>query len=454
MQNQLQEIQQEQTLENENVRIKYTKSPGCKVHLEVSVLPLAIQAAYEKAFKAVKKEVSLPGFRKGKVPDEVVTKNYASHVEREWKDLCLRTAFIEAISLAKLQPLSKNSIKRSFLKSCSKESGAEAIFDYECEPQIPSIDLKAIETKLEAQKSITNEDLDWEIKKQRVRHATFEEVQERAVQEGDYVELDLDVIENPAHNVFTGRLFCVSKEEMPKWAYELALGMQLNESKESKIAPNEHSDEQCTEKHEHTDACSHGSVEAKLCRITCTAIKRAILPEVDEEFAKKFGFNTAEELKEKIKEMLQRDADLVAKEQTRSKLAFELLQKYPVDLPSSLVEAEIGARFRYVKKLADQERGSLPASADDDQELKAMVASEVHNFFSCMYLLNTIARQLQISVTQEELVEEITFETQALAPHQRLVYPGIDPNEARNRMFMRVMMRKALDYLIEQSTAK
>ena len=451
MQNQLQETQKEQTLENENVRIKYTKAPGCKVHLEVSVLPLAVRAAYEKAFKTVKKEVSLPGFRKGKVPDEIVTKNYATYVEREWKDLCLQTAFIEALNLAKMKPLSKNSVKRSFLKSCSKESGAEAIFDYECEPQIPSIDLKAIETKPEVLASITDEDLEWELKKQRVRHATFEEIKDRAVQEGDYVELDLDVIENPAHNVFTNRLFCVSKDEMPKWAYELALGMQVNESKESKIASDEHANNQCSEEHEHSDACAHTHVEPKLCRITCSAIKRAILPEVNEEFAKKFGFNTAEELKEKIKEMLQRDVELLAKEQMRSKLAFELLQKYPVDLPLSLVEAEVGARFRYVKKMADQERGSLPVSADEDQLLKQMVASEVHNFFSCMYLLNAVARELQIAVTQDELVEEITFETQSLAPHQRLVYPGIDPNEARNRMFMRVMMRKALDHLIEQS---
>ena len=443
------QLTQAQTLEfsNENVRVNVVKNPGCKVHMEVAVSPKAVEASYEKAFKEVKKEVSIPGFRKGKAPDDVIHKNYASFVEREWRDLCLQTAFNEGITLSKLQPLSRNSIKRSQLKKCTKNEGAEAVFEYEAFPSVPEVDAKTIETRTLAAKEVDQDQIEWELKKQQVRYATFEEIQDRPVQEGDYVELDLDVIENPAHNVFTSKLFCVTKDDMPKWTYDLVLGMQLNEAREGKASIEEH--DECHEKHVHTSACNHTHEEPKLCRIICTAIKRGILPEVNDEFAQKFGLQSAQELKEKVKEMLEHQAKMQASEEARSKLAFELLQKYPVDLPRALIDSEVSARLHFVKKAEDAKHGSLPGQ--DDQALKQMIEEEVVNFFSCMYLLNNVAKDLPLQVTQDDLMQEITFETTALAPYQRLVYPGMAPEEARNRMYMRVMMRRKLDWLLSQN---
>jgi len=428
--------------QNENISVKLTKNPGCKVHLEVAVQPVAVRAAYEKAFRNVKKEVSIPGFRKGKVPDEIVKKNYAPQIDREWRDTCIQTAFSEAVLLIKLPPLSERSIKRSQLKKCSLEEGAEAHFDYESEPSVPEIDVATIESRPIAPKPVNEEEVDAHIKKFLVGQATFTEVTDRAVQTGDYVELDLDVIENPAHNVFTSRLFHVTKDEMPEWVYALVPGMQVNESREGKVVPH-------TIDHVHTAECHHEHEEPKLCRIMVTAIKQGTVPEESDEIAQKFGGSSMADLREKVRSMFVRNAQFEAQEMARSALANELLLKYPIDLPEQLLNGEVNARFSFVKAAVNRQNGgAVPMTQAAEQELRANVRAIAAAFLNIMYLMNPIARRENFPIRQDELQEEVTTETMFTMPDQRIVFPNMDPNEARHRLMMRILMRKSLDYLL------
>jgi trigger factor len=82
--------------QNENMTVDLKRDPGCLIRLDISLSPLATQAAYQKALKTVNKEVSIPGFRKGKAPQTLILKNYSQHVDREWRELLLNTAFGEA----------------------------------------------------------------------------------------------------------------------------------------------------------------------------------------------------------------------------------------------------------------------------------------------------------------------------------------------------------------------
>lgn len=437
-----------QELKNDALSVKITKQPGCRVLLDITVQPAGVEAAYEKAFKNVRKEVSIPGFRKGKVPDEIILKNYASHIEREWKDIVLQTAFQEAVILTKAIPLSKNSVKRSQLKKCSKTEGAEAHFEYEAEPIIPTIDVKRLQTKPVIARAVTDDDIEWELKKHRMNNATFEDVTDRPVQEGDFVEIDVDVIEDPAHNVFTNRLFHVTPDDMPKWAYNEIIGMQVNEAKEAKATLDTCDDKRSFIPHVHSESCGHN--EPKLCRILLTAIKKGVLPDANDDLAKKYNLESMDEMRKKIRELLERMTKEMAQDATRSQIQEELSQLYPIDVPQTLFNAEVTARLRHLKQASHQKDGALPMSEAQEKSLKTTLEAIVYDFLSSMYLLNSIIQKEKFQVSQEEFLQEVTAETSHLPPEHRLVFPGIDMNEARNRMFMRVTMRKAIDHIISQ----
>lgn len=428
-------------LQNDNIKVKVTHKPGCQVRMDVEISPQAVKAAYEKGLKAVRKEVSVPGFRKGKVPDEILRHNFAQGIDRESRDIVLQSAFSESLDLSKLRPFTRNSLKRSELKKCSQDTGATAIFELEVEPQIPTIDQSTIESTLPESRALDPKAIERSYKQLQLMHATWEQVKDRPCTDGDFVDLDIDVIEHPAHNICIDQLFLLKRDEMPKWLYDTVVGMQVDESKEAEAKPN-------PEDPPHIIVYEDEN-SSKQCRVTLKAIKKAIVPEENDEFAQKFGVSSVAELKKFVEDRLKREEDEYAHELARYNLRRELLQKYPFSLPQSLVEAEVRGRLAYCKQGADLSKGSLPLDAAQEKDLKAQIEAESRGFFMWMFLMRQITPLAEVSITQAELETEFSHQMQ-LPRQQRLIYAGLAPDEVRNRLVMMIMMRKCENFLLKQ----
>ncbi len=439
----MQQSTEETTLElqNDNIKAKITHKPGCQVRMDVEISPEAVKAAYEQGTKAVRKEVSVPGFRKGKVPDEILKHNFGQAIDRESRDIVLQTAFTEALELSKLRPFTRNSLKRSELKKFSKDTGATAIFELEVEPQVPEIDYSNIETKVEEAKAVDPKAIDRSYRQLQLMHATWEQVTDRACKDGDFVDLDIDVTEHPAHNVCINQLFLVKKDEMPKWLYDTVVGMQIDESKETEAKP---------QKEDPSHVIAYENDQAtKQCRVTLKTIKKAILPEENEEFAQKFGVKSVAELKTFVEDRLKREEEQYASEVARYNLRRELLQKYPFSLPHSLVDAEVRGRLAYCKQGSDLQQGAIPLDAAKESALKSQLEAEARGFFMWMFLMRQITPQAEVSISQQELEMEFSHQMQ-LPRQQRLIYAGLNPDEVRNRLVMMIMMRKCEEFLLNR----
>ena len=108
-----------QEVSNDNIKVVVTKTPGCRVTFDITVAPTGTQSAYTKAVRSVNKEVSLPGFRKGKAPEKLVIQHYGKHVDREWRNMVLNYAFEQAIELTKLSPLHQEAVQAPEVKKIS-----------------------------------------------------------------------------------------------------------------------------------------------------------------------------------------------------------------------------------------------------------------------------------------------------------------------------------------------
>jgi FKBP-type peptidyl-prolyl cis-trans isomerase (trigger factor) len=137
-----------------------------------------------------------------------------------------------------------------------------------------------------------------------------------------------------------------------------------------------------------------------------------------------------------------------AREKARLELFYELAEKFPIELPSSIIDSEVKARFQSLKTIADKSQGAIPFDTTKENEIKAEILADTRNFFTVMFLLRPLASQLKLDVTQNELMQELTYETTFLPPQLRIVYPGVDPQEARSRLIMRITMRKCLDVIL------
>lgn len=323
---------------NDHLTVSVVEEPGCVVKFDVTITPEATKAAYLKAIKSINKEVSLPGFRKGRAPDELVLTHYKKYVEDEWKDILLNTAFSESIDLVKMYPLNKNTMKQPQVKSISKDDGSRFTIEFEKAPQVPDVDPTAFKLpQIEAQK-VTEKEVNEFIEQMRLRVAKWNDVEDREIQDGDFVDLDIESLDEPGLQICGNTRFEYSKK-MAKWMHKLLKGAKVGtqvEGVSEKDAKEHACDSSCSGDHHH-----HHDDEFKPthCRITVKAIKQPELPALDEEFAKKVSSESIEKLHENAQKKLEQDAIVERDDKIKESIKKQIEDLYTFEVPRSFVSS-------------------------------------------------------------------------------------------------------------------
>jgi len=436
---------------NDNLSVKVERLPGCHVKMDIFVSPTSSKAAYVQAIKTVGKEVSLPGFRKGRAPNEFVIKNFGKHIDKEWHEVLLQTAFQEAINLTKIYPYSKESIKRPQVKKASKEEGSTISIEFESAPEIPSVKPGDIIVKNVERSQITDKDVEEQIERIRMHYADWQDVAERGIEEGDYVDLDIDSLDQPDLQLCADTRFIVKQGEMGNWMHKLLIGKKPNETVEGVSEKEEH---QCTDEcHEH----GHHDPEFKPthCRILIKAIKKPNLPEINEDLAKKVGVPTVEVLRERIAKELNQKADERVQETLRSQVKEQLLDKYSFDLPNSLVEHEKQFRVQNKAKELAQSKASEEDLKKAVHKIQDETDQKLYNDYRLFFLARKIAEENNIHIQENELLQEVMRHVwMNKVSYDNLIDESMDPNEVRSKVYVNMLTQKALNFIVENAGEK
>lgn len=444
--------QEETEYKNDNIKVVVNKDHGSKVKLEITIQPHAAKAAYQKAIKAINKEISIPGFRKGKAPEAVVLQTYSQYIDQEWREILANTAFQEALELTKIIPFHQDTIKRPTFKNLSKEEGATLVIEFEAAPMVPEVDTADLKIKTIKPHPITEKQIDQVLEDIRFHHAEWKDITDRPIQEGDFVNLDIEAVEE-GKEVCHDTSFEVKEGKMGNWMRNLLIGLKTGESAEGMSEQEpvkgceacEHHDE---EHHHHTH--EKAPFKPTLCRITVKSIKDAKLPELNDELAAKTGVKTVEELKERVAASLKNQAEGMIKENYRQQIENQLLEKYHFDLPSSLVESEKEEWIRYrISNLPDIE--SDPNKAAKFKQIEEEVSREVENSYRLFYLVRKIAEEQKINVSSEEIMQEFMHQSMSRNSEEKVFDTSMDPKIIRSRLFSYLLTRKAKDFLIDKA---
>lgn len=420
---------------SDNVVVKVSREPGCQVMLDIRITPVAANASYQKAIKNVNKEISIPGFRKGKAPADLIVQQFGKHVEQEWREILIQTAYQEAIKLTNIYPLNKDSIKQPNLKKASKEDGAEISISFESAPEIPSVETDKINLKKVERIEVTSEDVENSIQKIRVMQAKWEDVTDRAVQEGDYIDIDIDNLDESGKSICKDTCFEVTKGKLGDWMRKLVIGLKVGENAEGVSERTE-------------DLPKDAKFKPTKCRITIKGIKQAKLPKLDDEFAKKVGVQGVEELKKRVEIDLNRQADEEVQEKLRQQLEDVLLEKYPFDIPTSLITAEKQNRLNKVHAQLKSANISEEEIKKRMQEMEGNIEKEAERAFRMFYLAQKVAEDHNITISKDEMIKETVLDLYMQSPDLR---SSQNSEEARTRVYIRLLSRKAKDYLIERA---
>lgn len=439
-----------QTFQNENISVTLKREPYCRVHMEVIASPQAVQASRHKAAKNINKEISVPGFRKGKAPEAVVMKKYGPQIESEMKDILLNTSFSEALQLCKVFPFNEKSISNATVKNISAEEGATLSYDYEVFPEVPSIDPASLVLVQVEKREVGDKDVAQSIEDLRLQGAQWQEITDRPVQEGDFVDLDIDALGDSPRNICTNTRIGVMEGKMDSWMRKLIVGLTPGQEVEGMSEKPQDDCKACEsgEEHEH----HHHDFTPTLCHFKLHGIYEAKLPEADDALAKKFGATDYKDLETKLREHLKKRAEEAQQNEMRAQMEHTLLAKYVFDLPFSIVQGQVKSHKKDIindlreRGISEKEMPTALSKAENE------LANKIDRDFRLYFLIQKAAKENKVEVSQEELTREWLRQMWYRQMQNPNEAPQQDNEESMERLRMQIISAKTLDNLLSKAT--
>lgn len=408
---------------SDKTRFKKLKEDGCVVTLEVQIPAAKVREALQDALLQVQGQARVPGFRQGKAPLELVQKQFGGHAREKALDRLVREALPQALSEHRLEPVTPPSVLGVRL-----EEGKPLSFQLsvECAPQVEPKNYKKLVIARKAYPA-TDEEVARRIEELREGNARLEAALEDAVAGHHYVAADYQghADGKPLPQMKgTDSLLDMSAPGLAEGLAQGLLGAKRGETREIET-----------------------KLEGRplLFRVTVKEIKVKRLPALDGEFAKDLGFASLEELKAKLREVIEQEGKARSERELMSQLQEALLKAHRFPVPPSLAQAELERMLeRFRSQLLGPKR-RLPEA--EEAKLREKLAPRAEDEVRMAYLLRAIAEAEKLRVEEAEIDAERDRSLQAAESeeHKR----GLERffSERRDDAASMLLDRKTLAFL-------
>ncbi|KKE80503.1 MULTISPECIES: trigger factor [Bacillaceae] len=424
---------------------KWEKQEGNKGVLTFEVPADEFEKSLDQAFKKVVKDVQMPGFRKGKVPRGIFEKRFGVEaLYQDAVDIVLPNAYGKAVEETDIFPIAQPEIDIEQI-----ERGKDLIFtaNVEVKPEVKLGEYKGLEVE-EQSVEVTDEDVDAEINRLRERHAELVVKEEGEIEEGDTVVIDFEGFlgdeafeggkgENHSLEIGSGQFIPGFEEQL--------IGKKSGEETEVNVTfPEDYHAEDLAGK------------EATF-KVKIHEVKFKELPELDDEFAKDVDdeVETLEALKQKKKEQLEEERKQNAENEKRQQLIEKASENVEVDIPDAMVETELNQMLREFEQNLQMQGLTMEMysqfSGQDEDALKEQMKEDAAKRVRTNLTLEAIAKAENLEVTEEDINEELEKMASMYGMDAKQIVPLLGGNT--EVIESDLLMRKAIDFLVDQSKA-
>ena len=370
------------------------------VKLTVTIGKADVAASYNEVVAKYAKNIQIPGFRKGKVPVSVLERKYGDALKNDAVSEIIEKAlgdifdeFDKNKADERPLPYSQPSIDDIPLLDTSKDLTFSVKYDVFPKVEVKNFD--GIEIKV-PQVSITDDDLKEELEAIRQRNAmVIDKKDDEAVAKDDIVTVNYCELDDKDAKIAGSQrqdfVFTVGTEQnIYKFDNDI-IGMKKGETK---------------------DLSKELDGENKKVRVTVTAVKVRNVPELDDELAQDVSdkYNNLEDMKNDIKKNLETALENKLKEIKSNSLLEQLVEKNPVELPASMVKAELDSRFRMMAQqfqtTTEQLEKMLTSAGQNKEDMLTQWTGDAEKMLKSRIIVESLLKEKDISVTAEEVEAE------------------------------------------------
>jgi trigger factor len=428
-----------------------TRLEQSSVKLTVTIGKEDVSAQYNNLLADYSKSLQMPGFRKGKVPREVLERKFGPALKEEALSRIVEKSITEILGDETFPPADKPLpySQPKLEEQPALDFGADLQFSitYDVFPTVKVGTWKGLSVEI-PDAGVTDEDIDRELELIRNRNAIVQDKDDdAAAEEGDVVTVSyLELSESGEPLEETKRedfVFTLgSGYNMYRFDEEIK-GMRKGETRDfEKAYPEDFLDKELAGR------------TIKL-RASLTALKSKILPELDDDLAQDVDekYRTLEDLKADIRERFTKNLDKRLRDLTLNGLLEKIMENSPVEIPESMIRIELEARWRNMARQFQTTAEDLQASSGINyEEILSKWRPDVAKALHSRLIVEALIEEQNLDATDEELKQEIVSlsENSGTPLEDAKYYYELD--NMRNYLKQDIKERKLFDILLAENT--
>ncbi len=410
-----------------------------RVKLTVEVPFEELKPSLDAAYKRIAQQITIPGFRRGKVPAMVIDQRVGREVViDEAVNEALPKLYTQALQDNNLTPLSQPEVDLDEVRE-----GAELSFTAELDvkPEVELPDYIGVEVQVD-EATVSDDEVDEQLEVLRERFGSLTPI-DRPAARGDFVTIDLSATNDgePIEEAqATGMSYEVGRGTMLEGLDEALDGLAAGDEEtfESTLAGGEYKDQ---------------SVDVT---VKVTSVKEQELPDLDDDFAQQASeFDTIDELRADLRDRLTRGARIEQAAAARDAVLEKLLTMVDIPLPDAVVAEELKARRDSInEQLAGagiDEADYLESEGQTAEEFAAELDKRVRDAMAAQFLLDEIATAESLAVTEEDLTSQLVRRAQqsGVTPEQYVQH--LMEHNHLPELMAEVRRAKALAHVVESA---
>jgi len=418
---------------------------GCKRLVRFDIEPAKVDEQFETVTKDFSRHAALPGFRAGKAPRDMIVRKFEKEIQDEVKRKLMSESYQNGIKEHKLSVVGQPDVEEV---QFGRGQPLQFIVRLEIAPEFEMPEYRGLPAKRE-KAEVTDADLDRAIEALRAQQAKFEKV-ERPAGEGDFVVVNytgtsegkpLTDFAPTARGLTERKNFWIEIKKdsfIPGFSEQLT-GAAVGEKRTVNVDfPADFVTPQLAGK--------KGVFEVEIVEV-----KQRNLPAVDEAFAKAYGAESLDKLREGVRQDLQNELNLRRKRSIRNQVVQSLLERVNFDLPESIVEQE--TRSVVHELVTDYHRKGASGDAIEGRkdEIYAVAARSAKDRVKLLFLFQRIAERQGMRVSQEEMTTRIiALATQYQMAPDKFV-KELEKRNGVQEIHNQLMHEKVVDFLADNA---
>lgn len=415
------------TIDASNLEISVQEQERWRRLMSVTVPASIVQEEEQRAAKQFASRARMKGFRKGRVPKKVIESRFAGALRQEALDKLIGSAYRQALAAQELRPISEGEIEDVHYEP---EQDLRFAIGFDVQPVIDLERLGGFVVERPTP-SVNDDEVQAVLGRVQEQNGAWRPLEEGAPEEKDLVSVTILRLADES-----------GEDEGRDYDFVIGQGDAIPdiEGAVKTLEPGGTGDFDVTFPDDFPDESRRG--ESERIRVTLTARRTLDLPELDDELAKQVGdFETLEELRVKVREDMQKEADQQADAVVKGRLLDLLLEANPFEVPMSMVS-------RYADSVLGDHQ-DIPE--DKVAEIREQIRPEAERAVKRILVIDKIAETQGLAATEEDIDQRVEDIAGANKTAAAKVYAELQKAGRLEAIERELTEKKVFSFLTEQS---